>query len=186
MSRRLSVSPSFFQLTTSRRGRHNNVDTQNHNEYLSTHDLTKRSTYDSTRRRYIAAPFNSRPHEEVDTTICHVWVCIHFLSTHDLTKRSTVFGTKPLSLFSFQLTTSRRGRQTMIISCPTFAVFQLTTSRRGRHGPTSIDNMKDVFQLTTSRRGRQRAEIRYEVTNTFQLTTSRRGRPSLYKSLFSI
>ena len=38
--------------------------------YLSTHDLTKRSTICSKFLDIIIAPFNSRPHEEVDIVPC--------------------------------------------------------------------------------------------------------------------
>ena len=78
----------------------------------------------------------------------------------------------------FQLTTSRRGRPTLMSfaenaytnfnSLPhaevdgklalnpiVFEPFQLTTSRRGRQSIDDDDPYKKRFQLTTSRRGRQ-------------------------------
>ena len=122
---------SLFQLTTSRRGR------QWHRMVLK-------------KKRY----FNSRPHEEVDATITIAMERIS-ISTHDLTKRSTWFRYSLPNFFSFQLTTSRRGRQythhwplkvRITISthdltkrstdteycCTSYWPFQLTTSRRGR------------------------------------------------------
>ena len=61
---------------------------------ISTHDLTKRSTYRlclyTLRQRY----FNSRPHEEVDVDLSH-WGGGAKISTHDLTKRSTLIQPPP-------------------------------------------------------------------------------------------
>ena len=120
-----------FQLTTSRRGRRSCLFYQSLGSYVSTHDLTKRSTvalrsaktpyfvstHDLTKRstfckcqqRKNTVCFNSRPHEEVDLfnpikpLACEV-------STHDLTKRSTGTSEFTFSGKKFQLTTSRRGR----------------------------------------------------------------------------
>ena len=61
-----SISMHIFQLTTSRRGR-----------------LSGRCGMD--RWKY----FNSRPHEEVDTSFLVLRKCF-LISTHDLTKRSTL------------------------------------------------------------------------------------------------
>ena len=100
--------------------------------YVSTHDLTKRSTRVwgvhrpigafqlTTSRRgrqgkrassvRIRKSFNSRPHEEVDG-INQGFRAIGGVSTHDLTKRSTTYRKLYNSpMFVFQLTTSRRGR----------------------------------------------------------------------------
>ena len=58
---------SSFQLTTSRRGRRNHA-------------------FSGTLR----TRFNSRPHEEVDSSTACIWVSSSCVSTHDLTKRSTI------------------------------------------------------------------------------------------------
>ena len=77
-----------FQLTTSRRGR------------LRSWRTLLQSVY-----------FNSRPHEEVDSTKQIKLIKIS-ISTHDLTRRSTLKHFLKLSYFGvFQLTTSRGGRQ---------------------------------------------------------------------------
>ena len=102
-----------FQLTTSRRGRRYLLSIFQLCFYISTHDLTKRSTqvmlsqslrsaistHDltkrSTRGERKAHPnpshFNSRPHEEVDRVIDLLEIGLN-ISTHDLTKRSTTPG----------------------------------------------------------------------------------------------
>ena len=124
--------------------------------YLSTHDLTKRSTPFIRITPYLVYSFNSRPHEEVDGSVSRT-LQEGNLSTHDLTKRSTLLkvGLR-LLLQIFQLTTSRRGRPGSFQILCTPKSFQLTTSRRGRllrrsHG----FSLQTVFQLTTSRRGRR-------------------------------
>ena len=61
--------------------------------------------------RYSRRSFNSRPHEEVDCTDVHALSLPHILSTHDLTKRSTSPAYSARISSTFQLTTSRRGRQ---------------------------------------------------------------------------
>ncbi len=100
----------LFQLTTSRRGRQTegsgnassrNFNSRPHEEVddvmqtwyfnmniISTHDLTKRSTFWTRHLFYLLNHFNSRPHEEVDG-----------LKSFD-----------SLICIKFQLTTSRRGR----------------------------------------------------------------------------
>ena len=78
--------------------------------YVSTHDLTKRSTYVKRFQMAYHQCFNSRPHEEVD---------------HNA---KTIVTMIPV----FQLTTSRRGRRLLSLSDSCILAFQLTTSRRGR------------------------------------------------------
>ena len=126
----------IFQLTTSRGGRrlffsilirflHKHFNSRPHEEvdaqpqviiaprnYISTHDLTRRSTplssivghdayvistHDLTRRSTYGSPYSAR-----------YWN----ISTHDLTRRSTTSGTTEKVIRTFQLTTSRGGRQT--------------------------------------------------------------------------
>ena len=100
------------------------------------------------------ACFNSRPHEEVD-------VCA---------------GRIDLIVFTFQLTTSRRGRLRKAKTFLESKLFQLTTSRRGRLLICSSTRFDGMFQLTTSRRGRLRKAKTFLESKLFQLTTSRRGR----------
>ena len=78
-----------FQLTTSRRGRRRSKEHQTRFANVSTHDLTKRSTGPALTPCQWQKSFNSRPHEEVDS------------SPAPPNPSPTVF----------QLTTSRRGRQ---------------------------------------------------------------------------
>ena len=100
--------------------------------YLSTHDLTQRSTL------FI---------NECDFA--------YHLSTHDLTQRSTVSVLDHIPRSVFQLTTSRRGRQICSIAGD-------ISSKLSTHDLTQRSTKKSrkqftpgVFQLTTSRRGRQ-------------------------------
>ena len=102
---------------------------------ISTHDLTKRST------KY-AALFKL-----ADSTI----------STHDLTKRSTVKFFFVACKYTFQLTTSRRGRHDLQQMFQFDQPFQLTTSRRGRlsvslvlHGLTDISTHDLTKRSTVS------------------------------------
>ena len=77
-----------FQFTTSRGGRLTGFYLLNKNWCLSIHDLTRRSTFYLGGFMYEIYPFNSRPHEEVDSSTTHQRRLIH-LSIHDLTRRST-------------------------------------------------------------------------------------------------
>ena len=122
----------MFQLTTSRRGRPLYSQYNPIAIYVSTHDLTKRSTFAvptippntvlfqlTTSRRGRLIPLSSHK-------------SIHGVSTHDLTKRST---SEDISSFiSEDVSThdlTKRSTISRKCSCET-VVFQLTTSRRGR------------------------------------------------------
>ena len=101
----------IFQLTTSRGGRRLSCDTWPRGSCISTHDLTRRSTWLYNICYSVNGYFNSRPHEEVDKTRLRATTWEN-ISTHDLTRRSTrpphgMYGTK----MPFQLTTSRGGRR---------------------------------------------------------------------------
>ena len=86
---------------------------------------------------------------------------------------------------SFQLTTSRRGRQVGTKGDYDTSTFQLTTSRRGRPVyPRKLTNA-EMFLLTTSRRGRHLQLPPKEQAILFQLTTSRRGRQQFLRKKFS-
>ena len=120
-----------FQLTTSRRGR---------------------------RKRAIVfwelMYFNSRPHEEVDISFRTRLPKKGVISTHDLTKRSTDQAT--LVYDGFYISThdlTKRSTCTPSLWSAGFS-FQLTTSRRGRLGQEQPTVLARIFQLTTSRRGR--------------------------------
>ena len=104
-----------------------------HTGVLSIHDLTKRSTLHTLPNGQKMAPFNSRPHEEVD---CHA--------------ESFISGR-----FGFQFTTSRRGRQSYPYPRIYPMHFQFTTSRRGRRLFLILRCRQKSFQFTTSRRGRR-------------------------------
>ena len=79
-------------------------------------------------------------------------------------------------LLSFQLTTSRRGRQYSCSKQANTAKFQLTTSRRGRQ------KLTESFSRSIHFNSRPREEVDYITgrfipkRSAFQLTTSRRGR----------
>ena len=150
----MTPAREIFQLTTSRRGRLVPTISHANRIVISTHDLTKRSTFGrwilrrkkafqlTTSRRgrrkkkevnsgfYIFQLTTSRRGRLSGGVLpCHFL----FISTHDLTKRSTRATGMTGIDEKFQLTTSRRGRP---------GGFQLTTSDKS-------------FQLTTSRRGRR-------------------------------
>ena len=121
---------------------------------ISTHDLTKRSTW--TRFRF----FCNRS----------------LISTHDLTKRSTHAAGAISREYLFQLTTSRRGR----LPFPGLIFLRRYFNSRPHEevDPVGVArlNGKYIFQLTTSRRGRPSSRVFRLLLCIFQLTTSRRGR----------
>ena len=126
----------MFQLTTSRRGRRTiwfgtesfiNVSTHDLTKrstdilgsslisiFVSTHDLTKRSTASADGSKMQVRCFNSRPHEEVDYDPASEKTREIGVSTHDLTKRSTSAYLVSQAQLEFQLTTSRRGRHSIV------------------------------------------------------------------------
>ena len=123
--------------------------------FLSTHDLTRRSTQRHTVFDAVKIPFNSRPHKEVDnSTNSSITFSLSFqlttsqggrrccllcpqegncLSTHDLTRRSTVF-----NWFIWErdgLSTHDLTRRSTFVPCSPdtgHMHFQLTTSQGGR------------------------------------------------------
>ena len=103
--------------------------------------------------------FNSRPHEEVDVQ----------------------FGLAQNLLLTFQLTTSRRGRQRTKERIFWFLMFQLTTSRRGRRYADKVYE-GDYFVSTHDLTKRSTLQYRDLVGLVmFQLTTSRRGRQHFFR-----
>ena len=147
-------TPEVFQLTTSRGGRPVYTNQLFKQSNISTHDLTRRSTYIDLVLMLFGIYFNSRPHEEVDLIQRLVWtLVIHFnsrpheevdrrygnpyryldISTHDLTRRSTAYE-KVRSIVSNISThdLTRRSTQTIWVVRMSDNVFQLTTSRGGR------------------------------------------------------
>ena len=143
-----------FQLTISQGDRHQLLSETSRSAIISTHDLTKRSTWsqsktticidisthDLARRSTLAIVrdeqvcqyFNSRPRKEVDI-LTERMPSGSYISTHDLTRRST-------------------GSHVCTGATP---AFQLTTSRGGRHYPPQYNRKYvQVFQLTTSQGGR--------------------------------
>ncbi len=143
--------------------------------------------------------FNSRPHEEVDRIRLFQTV-ESIISTHDLTKRSTLDTYQNGNLIGTISTHDLTKRSTICASgnrrCP--CSFQLTTSRRGRQyadrRPAEVKKIS-THDLTkrstngTSEKIRGRFISTHDLTkrsthfcstfwkvSVFQLTTSRRGR----------
>ena len=131
--------------------------------------------------------FNSRPHEEVDGRLRWPFSVSVHVSTHDLTKRSTADRIAPSGSYTFQLTTSRRGRRTILKQN-----LQRQNSFNSRPheevDPLAFltPDIVQPFQLTTSRRGRQLCRLlEPRAYHLFQLTTSRRGRQQFLRKKFS-
>ena len=122
---------------------------------ISTHDLTRRSTFTATDAISIARHFNSRPHKEVDVYLLYKLRQTKRISTHDLTRRSTEGSTSPATQSVFQLTTSQGGRHNASVQKLAAKAFQLTTSQGGRHQARKESTTSMIFQLTTSQGGRQ-------------------------------
>ena len=167
-----------FQLTTSRGGRLWFVNRNCFSNFISTHDLTRRSTFRSMSSRSYWIHFNSRPHEEVDDQRRRRPVQ-HFHFNSRPHEEVDFFNLCFLFRWSiFQLTTSRGGRQSRNHVWNSSIVFQLTTSRGGRQPFQVLKGSKEVFQLTTSRGGRLNQSGDPKYLKLFQLTTSRGGRQS--------
>ncbi len=100
----------IFQLTTSQGGRHSQAWRNPLAMYLSTHDLTRRSTM---------------THEETYVNMC--------LSTHDLTRRSTF---PNFDIWVDRATFNSRPHKEVddvsLLIYSTLLIFQLTTSQGGR------------------------------------------------------
>ena len=95
-----------FQLTTSQGGRPRAAKHCCFCIYISTHDLTRRSTVTGRCLRLSASYFNSRPHKEVDLEKFETSER-KVISTHDLTRRSTKIAVKhtaPNSISTHDLT----------------------------------------------------------------------------------
>ena len=153
---RLSTT-SLFQLTTSRRGRRQSPDCVLVQKVVSTHDLTKRSTWYHAYCREFDWCFNSRPHEEVDDFLEAV-------------------GKVPIE---FQLTTSRRGRP--VVSAVVRLFIKRFNSRPHEevdHVPYDFAEIIDVSTHDLTKRSTQSMAQQFQGL-LFQLTTSRRGRPFL-------
>ena len=69
------------------------------------------------------------------------------ISTHILTKRMTNRLTNKFMILLFQLTSSRRGWRSFLISSGVGSVFQLTSSRRG--WPDEMRKMADDLDIST-------------------------------------
>ena len=142
---------------------------------VSTHDLTKRSTC-SVGNVCGTSCFNSRPHGEVDPAFKLGNFAFH-VSTHDLSKRSTSINAHHFLNRQFQLTTSRRGRQYLLLAYHLPYMFQLTTSRRGRRFCLIFQYLlPDVSTHDLTKRSTDSSAIHFCENFMFQLTTSRRGR----------
>ena len=116
MRQKEQAALDVFQLTTSRGGRHFNIIDQPQYFYISTHDLTRRSTgmvYDLCSGKGISTHDLTR---RSTTTTCAVDKT-EIISTHDLTRRSTLYECdRCINVNLFQLTTSRGGRLLLVIS----------------------------------------------------------------------
>ena len=145
---------SKFQLTTSRRGRrcglrrmderelhfnslpHAEVDYESglitQEVYnISTHYLTQRQTNEQIPERqwnHISTHYLTQR----QTALRTLFAGQQEISTHYLTQRQTIRPVLRHGARTFQLTTSRRGRQKNVSGKYHVCIFQLTTSRRGR------------------------------------------------------
>ena len=93
---------------------------------------------------YFIFYFNSLPHTEVDVLFLLVFFRI-FISTHYLTQRQTNPYWTACKFFTFQLTTSHRGRLLALHLLKSRSKFQLTTSHRGRQWKRVLENPKKNF-----------------------------------------
>ena len=122
---------------------------------LSIHDLTRRSTVQSTCRK-------------------NRWR----LSIHDLTRRSTITGMVKQSFEFFQFTTSQGGRQRRDKHDKRYDGFQFTTSQGGRQN--LLNSIEDNKYLSIHDLTRRSTYFRKRSPDSwiFQFTTSQGGRRS--------
>ena len=144
--------------------------------YLSTHDLTRRSTPWSLYIFHRSPSFNSRPHKEVDC-LSRYFQAFYFLSTHDLTRRSTC----PVNAVRSRilLSTHDLTRRSTIndVSEAGMKVFQLTTSQGGRHVDYICRNRCQAFNSRPHKEVDFAFFPEFPPAFDFQLTTSQGGRP---------
>ena len=101
--------------------------------FLSIHDLTRRSTFSAFSNAFTIVSFNSRPHKAVDNVLSHIVILASV----------------------FQFTTSQGGRHGHRIVFQKSGIFQFTTSQGGRRDRDAEDVSSRRFQFTTSQGGRQ-------------------------------
>ena len=147
-----------FQLTTSHGGRPIRSGERDYCYYLSTHDLTRRSTIVRLSTETRNKPFNSRPHTEVD----------------NISRESMG------SPLSFQLTTSHGGRPSICSS----SSFCLRSFNSRPHTEVDVDIQTIPVHIYLSTHDLTRRSTRYILGIAaelfFQLTTSHGGRLRLY------
>ena len=213
---------TVFQLTTSRRGRHgallslrknHRFNSRPHEEVdrstrtlesiswkVSTHDLTKRSTY-TFRNPLSFHGVSTHDLTKRSTVDYKIKTSEKYVSTHDLTKRSTTLDKISVGFHPLVSTHDLTKRSTLPtkLRCLILQMFQLTTSRRGRrckanhlqripcvstHDLTkrsTKSNLVCLIQLHVSTHDLTKRSTRVDPTvvlfqMAFQLTTSRRGR----------
>ena len=130
----------------------------------------------------IDAPFNSRPHKEVDKldVFQNNWYRTFNSRPHKEVDQS--LRTVLIRSCFFQLTTSQGGRLVPHFLVLAILTFQLTTSQGGRPYVFYLKKgVLDFFQLTTSQGGRLYRVVMTYTVILFQLTTSQGGR--LYPNL---
>ena len=134
-------------------------------------EVDKTNTWSTQTRWY----FNSRPHEEVDLFVCCELFVVR-ISTHDLTRRSTEQMYRAAWMLTFQLTTSRGGRQISSMLQAWMQEFQLTTSRGGRRPLPDQCQNSIISTHDLTRRSTISLSGKFVEAIAFQLTTSRGGR----------
>ena len=150
------IYPAVFQLTTSQGGRLKRFHIKGSVIFLSTHDLTRRSTLRPPRRLVGSCIFQLTTSQggrrEGDNK---AWIR-GSLSTHDLTRRSTtVFERISFMKRSFN---SRPHKEVDLASAKVRVYSVLSThdlTRRSTRGKHKDGEYRITFQLTTSQGGRQ-------------------------------
>ena len=187
---------TIFQLTTSRRGRLYHLQAYRISIFLSTHDLTKRSTikihvisdrlyFQLTtsrrgRRNHVnlykqRLSFNSRPHEEVDEDVKRAGEKRKTFNSRP--HEEVDLGDTHKSLY-FHLSTHDLTKRSTYYSAAAliYSTFQLTTSRRGRRGTALSRKYLLSFNSRPHEEVDKDTRVRLHLLVIFQLTTSRRGR----------
>ena len=154
----------------------NNTASNCLNIIISTHDLTKRSTRFNN-FVYQCRDISTHDLTKRSTNITSSSQSLIGISTHDLTKRSTALRLVTATAFTFQLTTSRRGR-------PIFPDWKNESFRISTHDLTKRStyfwvHVVYLWNISTHDLTKRSTIIRCFLTivRIFQLTTSRRGRP---------
>ena len=152
--------------------------------YISTHDLTKRSTQHFVN---LLPGLCISTHDLTKRSTIFALLCdsFKFISTHDLTKRSTLYCQISPSKPTYFNSRPHEEVDAFLFRPGNAHIFQLTTSRRGRRRSCGSSTVEWYFNSRPHEEVDHKPEPQQPQRITFQLTTSRRGRRQFLRKKFS-